>query len=102
MKLIIDIEKGYYETLKYNVANGTKYKPWKIIANGKPYEERQNGGWLSADDDHIKCSVCGEYGIHNDWYDCNYYTPFCPNCGADMRNSMSALQKFDKEQGEEE
>ena len=50
---------------------------------------RPQGEWVSADDDHIKCSVCGECGIHNDWYECNYYTPFCPNCGADMRGEKN-------------
>lgn len=37
MKLIIDIEKDYYEMLKYNVEHGQKYKPFEIIANGTPY-----------------------------------------------------------------
>lgn len=37
MKLIIDIEKDYYEMLKYNVEHGQEYKPFEIIANGIPY-----------------------------------------------------------------
>ena len=28
MKLIIDVEKDYYEMLKYNVEHGQKYKPY--------------------------------------------------------------------------
>ena len=40
MKLIIDVEKEYYEMLKYYVEHGDKYKPIEIIANGIPYEER--------------------------------------------------------------
>ena len=39
MKLLIDVEKDYYEMLKYNVEHGTKYKPFEIIANGIPYED---------------------------------------------------------------
>lgn len=46
MKLIIDIDKDYYENLKYNVDHGQKYKPWEIIANGKPYEEKQPIEWI--------------------------------------------------------
>ena len=40
MKLIIDIKNDYYEMVKYYVEHGEKYKPFEIIANGKPYEER--------------------------------------------------------------
>lgn len=40
MKLLIDIEKDYYEMLRYNVEHGQKYKPFEIIANGIPYDER--------------------------------------------------------------
>ena len=46
MKLIIDIEKDYYEMLKYFVEHGDKYKPIEIIANGIPYEERTKGEWI--------------------------------------------------------
>ena len=40
MKLIIDVEKDYYEMLKYNVEHGQEYKPFEIIANGTPYEPK--------------------------------------------------------------
>ena len=44
IKLIIEIERDYYELMKYDVEqNGADYKPFKIIANGKPYEERHKG-----------------------------------------------------------
>ena len=46
MKLIVDVEKDYYEIIKYNVEHGQKYKPWEIIANGIPYEERPQGEWI--------------------------------------------------------
>lgn len=46
MKLIIEIDKDYYEMLRYNVEHGEKYKPFEIIANGIPYEERPQGEWI--------------------------------------------------------
>lgn len=44
LKLIIDIEKDYYEMLKYNVEHGQNYKPFEIIANGIPYENKGEDG----------------------------------------------------------
>ena len=82
MKLIIDVEKDYYEMIKYNVEHGQEYKPFEIIANGIPYEERPQGEWI-MDNEHTKNPLL--------WYKCNlcgvYHSPtnFCPNCGADMR-----------------
>ena len=43
MKLLIDVEKDYYEMIKYNVEHGQEYKPFEIIANGIPYEEGPQG-----------------------------------------------------------
>lgn len=40
IQLIIDVERDYYEMLKYNVEHGQDYKPFEIIANGIPYENR--------------------------------------------------------------
>lgn len=40
MKLIIEIEKNYYEMIKYNVEHGQEYKPFEILANGTPYEPK--------------------------------------------------------------
>lgn len=45
MKLIIDVEKDYYEMIKHNVEHGQEYKPFEIIANGIPYDERPQGEW---------------------------------------------------------
>lgn len=39
------------------------------------------GEWINGDETRWKCSVC-HYGVL-DWNN----TPFCPNCGADMRRS---------------
>ncbi len=49
MKLIIDVEKDYYEMLKYNVEQGQEYKPFEIIANGIPYEDRPQGDCENCD-----------------------------------------------------
>ena len=40
INLIVNIDKDYYEIIKYNVEHGQDYKLFKIIANGKLYEER--------------------------------------------------------------
>lgn len=42
MKIVIDVDKDYYEMLKYNVEHGQNYKPFEIIANGIPYEEKRD------------------------------------------------------------
>lgn len=47
MKLLIDVDKDYYEIIKYNVEHGQEYKPFEIIANGIPYEN--NGGLISRE-----------------------------------------------------
>lgn len=39
MKLIIDVEKDYYEIIKHSVEHGQDYKPFEIIANGIPYDK---------------------------------------------------------------
>lgn len=83
MKLIIDIEKDYYEILKYNVEHEQNYKPWNIIANGIPYEERPQGGWGKWIVSEIRCPECLEY------FDADCYSKEelkkCPNCGANLR-----------------
>ncbi len=45
MKLLIDVDKDYYEMLKYNVEHGQKYKPFEIIANGIPQEKLADDVW---------------------------------------------------------
>lgn len=47
IKLIIDVDKDYYEMLKYNVEHGQDYKPFEIIANGKPYGDKERGKGLT-------------------------------------------------------
>ena len=48
MKLIIDIEKDYYEIIKYNVEHGEQHRLFKAVANGIPYEERPKGDLIKA------------------------------------------------------
>lgn len=93
MKLVIDVEKDYYEMLKYNVEHGKKYKPFEIIANGTPYNPK--GEWIGDTDfdNTCKCSKCrmtfdtdrlkmvmcdGKYEL----------PPCCPNCGAGMKSEV--------------
>ncbi len=53
------------------------------IEDCPPADVRENihGEWINGDETRWKCSVC-HYGVL-DWNN----TPFCPNCGADMRRS---------------
>lgn len=83
MKLIIDIDEDYYEILKYNVEQGQKYKPWEIIANGTPYEERPQGEWVDySNEGYVECPFCHEA---TNCEDNIKELHFCWNCGADMR-----------------
>ena len=57
MKLLVDVEKDYYEIIKYNVEHGQEYKPFEIIANGTPYENENE--WIpitfrKADDEEYE------------------------------------------------
>ena len=61
MKLIIDINKDYYEIIKHEVEHGHDFKPYTLIANGTPLSE---GHWIEHDDwdgdMYYECSVCKE------------------------------------------
>ena len=89
MKLIIDVEKDYYEMLKYNVEHGQEYKPFEIIANGIPYEERPQGEWKTVEgydgDEYYECSNCGEPWFLSAGTPKDNNMNFCPNCGAKMK-----------------
>ena len=50
MKLIIEIDEYYFEIIKHDFETGADYKPFEIIANGKPYEERPQGDLISRQD----------------------------------------------------
>ena len=84
MKLLIDVEKDYFEMIKYNVACGEKYKPFEIIADGIPYEDKPQGEWIIKPKENSQSAIliCNK---------CNHFIPitidknYCPNCGADMR-----------------
>ena len=89
MKLIIDVEKDYYEMIKYNVEHGQEYKPFEIIANGIPYEERPQGEWKTVEgydgDEYYECSNCGEPWFLSAGTPKDNNMNFCPNCGAKMK-----------------
>lgn len=52
-----------------------------VELNKKLAEERPQGKWIGSASISWECSRCG-YGV-NPWNN----TPFCPNCGADMKGS---------------
>lgn len=64
-----------------------KYVAWEVtlddLAHLQPVEPKQ-GEWGEWDESNgYPCSVCGEYLPYTEEYD--YQTPFCPNCGARMK-----------------
>ena len=89
MKLLIEVEKDYYEMIKYNVEHGQEYKPFEIIANGLPYEERPKGEWKTVEgidgDEYYECSNCGEPWVLTAGTPKDNNMNFCPNCGAKMK-----------------
>jgi len=84
LKLIIDIEKDYYEMLKYNmlkynVEHGQDYKPFEIIANGIPYENKGDDGIdLVKYRDRLYQLAYGK-GMVDAWR-FNEHEPKCENC----------------------
>jgi hypothetical protein len=42
-------------------------------------QERPKGRWIFEDIDYFRCSECGSYEVDK--------TNYCPNCGADCRES---------------
>ena len=83
MKLLIDIDKDYYEILKNLFEHGDDYKPHIFIARGIPYEEKLDGEWIECYPLSLKCSICKEEAL--DFNDYPYESNFCPNCGAKMK-----------------
>ena len=49
--------------------------------NKADYVEVKHGEWIHKNGEMI-CSVCGEEALMDEVY---YKSPFCPDCGADMR-----------------
>lgn len=65
----------------------------KALSDLVKKEEKQHGKWETASDGVLSCSVCGEnalqmltISIPRRFVDCKQIaSPYCPNCGADMR-----------------
>lgn len=91
MKLVIDIPDKAYELLKNkqvldNIAES-------IIANGKPYEETQQGEWVYGEDDSGQDGwFCSKCGFFVPWYyqyyekDVDFIRDYkvCPHCVSKM------------------
>ena len=76
MKLIIDIDEGYYEMVKHDVeVFHNDFLPYRLIAHGKPFSI---GNWIGIEINEgeyiFKCSNCGMRVI-------NPYK-YCPICGS--------------------
>ena len=67
------------EIIRTMQAIGGNYNIIDVIDSMKTLELRPKGEWIGNASTSWKCSCCG-YGV-NPWNN----TPFCPNCGADMR-----------------
>jgi len=84
---IHDIEEQHYwcECKKCGVAtNGERAKDNAIASwntRTPPTGEWKNG----ADDEYPHCTICGYMPMFDPHIDDIYYSPYCPNCGAKMK-----------------
>lgn len=46
----------------------------------------KNGQWVNDENSCPVCDLCGYVPMYDHCIDDIYYSPFCPNCGADMRD----------------
>ena len=69
-------------------------KLWKIAYERGKAEGRKKGKWVGADSQcGIGCPFCGtpvdDFCSSIDYINLSYEPNFCPNCGADMRDSFT-------------
>ena len=48
--------------------------------------ERKTGRWINDEHDMPRCSCCGYMPEYNRYIDDYYYSDWCPNCGAMMKD----------------
>lgn len=76
MKLIIDIDKDYYEIMKYEVQNGNDFKPIRIIGNGIPLDniktEIEFAPLNIKENKELRCNTCkwNDEELSGECYDC--------------------------------
>ena len=75
---VLDIGAEVIESLKSEGKFKEGYK--QAIIDGKTQYQRPHGKWITIDVFVVKCSVCGVE---------SFATPFCPRCGADMREDKN-------------
>lgn len=117
MKRIIDVEKDYYEIIRYNVEHGQEYKPFEIIANSIPAANLEYRsfmeGYMAGCEEAKKCyerpqsfwvkeeneSYCFDSQTGDVVVRVRYHCfkcggsgdnkdKFCKHCGAEMKGSM--------------
>ena len=86
-----------------NDEDKTEWKKWTSILNERSafkfdiadaptVEERKKGKWIEIPDEVFastyKCSSCGEAPLC-DGYSDYAFSPYCPNCGADMKGDSN-------------
>lgn len=87
--------EGEYPITLYVCSDGTAYiDAWSLPQDCDkfPVVSVVRGKWILKHDysteeieDGEKYWECSLYGCGSDSYDTTWHTPFCPNCGADMR-----------------
>lgn len=72
-------------TIDYN----SGIKIINLIKKAPTIEERQEGKWIKNRKFGVygTCSNCGHYALETEEGFC--FSNFCPNCGADMRRSVT-------------
>lgn len=65
-------------------------KEYEAVEALPTIEERKTGRWIDCtSSEHLQCSECGDrapiyWDANRQEYD-EWFSPYCPNCGADMR-----------------
>lgn len=75
---------NFFNELNHKVAEDD-IQAYINAAPGADVRENIHGEWIREDiHSSWKCSRCNTYAIE-DFEHCEIRSPFCPNCGADMR-----------------
>jgi hypothetical protein len=88
MKIVIEIPEKTNAHIRSDYGHGVKGLEYEdmlmlcdAVYHGEPYHNRPHGEWIDSINDNI-CSVCKQNSLTR------WKSPFCPNCGADMRKEV--------------